>query len=55
MIFGITREAVAQREMEYGLQGAALQATANAIIITDREGVVFGRIRLREADRLYVR
>jgi len=40
MIFGITREAVAQREMEYGLQGAALQATANAIIITDREGVV---------------
>ncbi len=27
MIFGITREAVAQREMEYGLQGAALQAT----------------------------
>ncbi len=40
MIFGITREAVAQREMEYGLQGAALQATANAILITDREGVV---------------
>ena len=25
MIFGITREAVAQREMEYGLQGATLR------------------------------